>query len=454
VVVAPAGWGKTTLLSAWAHDPARADRVAWLSIDEADDEPVRFWTYLLSAVDGIAPELTTEALAALRAPGLDPIGTAVEAVLNAAVVSPGRHVVILDDYHLVRDPAIHESVEYLLAYLPPALHLVIAARTDPSLPLARMRARGVMTELRIDDLRCTTDESLALIAGVADIGPQTALLVADSTEGWPAGLQLAALTLRGAADPATAAARIGGGERHLLDYFSSEVLTELDAEQRDLLVRTSVLEQLSGPLCDSVLRRSGSSLVLEALARADLFVTPLDGQWYRCHRLFRNVLRREMGDAEPDSAPALLVRAADWFLAHGQVEEAVEHRVAAGDESGALALLRGRTRWFLDRGAMGTMLRLGTLLSGVDRDPQLCLDLALAAGLSGQPDRSAQWLAGPNPTSRPIRPRFPAGARCGPTRTSSGRSTAPPAMSRPPWCTPVAPSRWRPTRPGGVTSSP
>lgn len=254
-----------------------------------------------------------------------------------------------------------------------------------------------MTELRIDDLRCTTDESLALIAGVADVGAPTALVVADRTEGWPAGLQLAALTLRGAADPGAAAARIGGGERHLLDYFSAEVLTELDAEQRDLLVRTSVLERLSGPLCDAVLRRSGSSLVLAALARADLFVTPLDRGWYRCHRLFRDVLRRELGDAEPDSAPDLLNRAADWFLAQGQVEEAVEHRVAAGDESGALSLLRGRARWFLDRGAMGTMLRLSAHLPGVERDPLLCLHLALAAGLSGRPGRSAQWLAAAEP---------------------------------------------------------
>lgn len=397
VVVAPAGWGKTTLLSAWAHQPDQVGRVAWLSIDEADDEPVRFWTYLLTAVHGIAPELTTDALATLRGQGLDPIGIAVEAVLNAAVASPNRYVLILDDYHLLRDPVIHEGVEFLLAYLPPALHLIIAARIDPSLPLARMRARGVLTEIRIDDLRCTTDESVALVTGVADVAAPTALVVADSTEGWPAGLQLAALTLRGAADPAATAARIGGGERHLLDYFSAEVLTELDAEQRDLLVRTSVLERLSGPLCDAVLHRSGSSVVLESLARADLFVTPVDAQWYRCHRLFRDVLRREMGDVEMDSAAELLGRAADWFLAQGRVEEAVEHRVAAGDLPGALALLRGRTRWFLDRGAMGTMLRLSAHLPGVDRDPRLCLDLALAAGLSGRPDLSAQWLASAEP---------------------------------------------------------
>jgi len=393
VVVAPAGWGKTTLLSAWAHDPARIDRVAWLSIDEADDEPVRFWTYLLSALDGIAPDLTTDALNYLRAPGLDSIGIAVEALLNAATASPDAYVLVLDDYHLLRDPAIHESVEFLLAYLPPTLHLVISARADPTLPLARMRARGVLTELRLEDLRCTTDEGVALIAGVVEVATDTARLVAERTEGWPAGLQLAALTLRSAADPVAAAARISGGDRHLLDYFSTEVLAGLDADQRDLLVRASVLERISGPLCDAVLQRTGSSALLEALARADLFLAPLGAQWYRCHQLFRDVLRRELADLASDPTSVLLGRAADWFLAQGQIEEAIEHRFAAGDLSGALALLRSHTRWFLDRGAMGTMLRLGADLPGAGSDPHLCLDLALAAGLSGQPGRSVEWLA-------------------------------------------------------------
>ncbi len=216
VVVAPAGWGKTTLLSAWAHDPVRANRVAWLSIDEADDEPVRFWTYLLSAVAAVAPELTTDALSALRAPGLDPVSIAVEALLNAATTwdaantHQDAYVLVLDDYHLLRDPGIHESVEFLLAYLPAALHLVIATRADPDLSLPRMRARGVLAEVRVDQLRCTPDEAVAVIAGVAEVSPAAARSVAERTEGWPAGLQLAALTLRASPDPRAAAARISG----------------------------------------------------------------------------------------------------------------------------------------------------------------------------------------------------------------------------------------------------
>ncbi|MEV6492924.1 LuxR C-terminal-related transcriptional regulator [Actinoplanes sp. NPDC051633] len=397
VVVAPAGWGKTTLLSAWAADPARSRWVAWLSIDESDDEPVRFWTYLLSALERVAPELAADALSALRAPGLDPISLAVDALLNAATAAPGGYVLVLDDYHLLRDPAIQESVEFLLSYLPPALRLIIAARADPPLPLARMRARGVLAEIRVDALRCTTDEGVDLISGVVEVGGQTARVAAERTEGWPAGLQLAALTLRGAADPAAAAGRLSGGERHLLDYFSSEVLPGIDAGRRDLLVRASVLERLSGPLCDAVLQRDDSAALLESLARADLFITPLDEQWFRCHRLFRDVLRRELADSAPGARAELLGRAADWFLAQGQVEQAVEHRIAAGDAAGARELLRSRTRWFMDRGAMGALLRLGDGLPGAEADPLLCLDLALAAAVSGRAGRAIEWLTRAEP---------------------------------------------------------
>jgi LuxR family maltose regulon positive regulatory protein len=392
LVTAPAGWGKTTLLSAWAADPARSHQVAWLSIDESDDEPVRFWTYLLSALEMVAPGLTTDALSALRAPGLDPISLVVEALLNAATPAPDGYVLVLDDYHLLRDPVIQESMEFLLSYLPPTLHLIIAARADPPLPLARMRARGVLAEIRADNLRCTTDEAVALISGVTDIAADTARVAAERTEGWAAGLQLAALTLRGATDPAAAAERVSGGQHHLLDYFTTEVLSGLDPGRRDLLVRASVLERLSGPLCDVVLQRTGSSALLEALAREDMFISPLDEQWFRCHRLFRDVLRRELAESVPDPAPGLLGRAADWFLAQGQVEQAVEHRIAAGDDPGARALLRSHTRWFMDHGAMGAMLRLGDGLAGVESDAHLCLDLALAAGLSGQAGRAVDWL--------------------------------------------------------------
>ncbi len=205
-------------------------------------------------------------------------------------------------------------------------------------------------------------------------------------------MQLAALALRGTGDPAAAVATIRGDERHILDYFDAEVLTGLDEEQRDLLVRCSVLERLSGPLCDAVRATTGSAAVLDRLDRADLFVTSVGDRWYRCHRLFRDVLRRELDARDPDAASELLGRAADWFLAQGRIEEAVAHRMAGGDDAGALDLLRAHGRWFLDHGAMAVLLRLGERLVAATPDPYLCLTLAFAAGLSGQSEQARGWL--------------------------------------------------------------
>ncbi len=396
-VVAPAGWGKTTLLAAWAHDPAEQRPVGWLSIDGADDEPVRFWTYALAALAAVAPDVTSGASAALGAPGLDPVGVALGALLNALTSCDEQYVLVLDDYHLLTDPAIHESVEFLLAYLPPALHLVIATRADPPLPLARMRARGTLTEIRVGDLRCTPDEGAALVAAVGEIAVEATGGLVERTEGWPAGLQLAALALRGAADPVASAATIRGDERHILDYFAAEVLDALEADQRALLVRCSVLERLTGPLCDAVLGTTGSAAVLDRLDRADLFVTPVGDRWYRCHRLFRDVLRVELDATAPDAAAALLGRAADWFLDQGNVEQAVEHRMAAGDAAGAARLLRENIRWFFDHGAMAALLRMGEGVAAGVQDAHLYLMLAFAAGLSGQAGRSVEWLTAAEP---------------------------------------------------------
>ena len=234
-VVAPAGWGKTTLLAAWARYPDRHRPVGWFSIDETDDEPVRFWTYALSALDTVAPQVTRDALAALGAPRFDPLDVALVALLNALTGTTDPCVLVLDDYHLLIDPEIHESVEFLLAYLPPTLHLVISARADPQLPL-RMRARGTLTEVRVGDLRCTPAEGAELVAAVTDARIDTDGLV-ERTEGWPAGLGLAALAVGRAADPVVAAVAIRGDDRHILDYFSTEVMAGLGADQRDLLVR-------------------------------------------------------------------------------------------------------------------------------------------------------------------------------------------------------------------------
>ena len=298
VVVAPAGWGKTTLLAEWARRTRDRQPVAWLTLDETDDEPQRFWTYVVTALMTATRGVGDAALVALRVPGIDPIDVALPALLNDLSGIDAKQTLILDDYHLLTDARIHEGVEYLLSYLPPSLRLVIAGRLDPPLPLARMRARGELTEIRAADLRFSPAEATGLVSAVSQVyaGPDMVDPLVNRTEGWAVGLKLAALTIRGAPDPAARAAEVRGDDRHIIDFLTSEVLDRLPTDRRDFLVRTAVLDRLCGSLCDAVLDRAASSAVLEALERADLFVVPLDvhREWYRYHRLFRDVLRREL----------------------------------------------------------------------------------------------------------------------------------------------------------------
>jgi LuxR family transcriptional regulator, maltose regulon positive regulatory protein len=393
VVVAPAGWGKTTLLAEWARRTRDRQPVAWLSLDESDDEPQRFWTYLVTALQTATPGLGDAALVALRVPGIDPIDVALPALLNELSGSNAEQTLILDDYHMLTDARIHEGVEYLLSYLPPSLRLVIAGRFDPPLPLARMRARGELIEIRATDLRFSPAEAAGLVSAVSqvDAGPDVVDPLVDRTEGWAVGLKLAALTIRGTADPAARAAEVRGDERHIIDFLTSEVLDQLPTDRRDFLVRTAALDRLCGSLCDAVLDRAGSSAVLEALERADLFVIPLDvhREWYRYHRLFRDVLRRELEATAPEDVAGLLRRAADWYLAAGQTDEAVRLWIAAGDRQQAAQVLLAAEDDFLEQGMAATFLRLGDQLgeATIRSDPQLAVSMAGAAGQSGQPDR-------------------------------------------------------------------
>jgi LuxR family maltose regulon positive regulatory protein len=367
LVAAPAGWGKTSLLSRWAADPGPDVGVAWVSLDEDDDEPVRFWRYVLTSLHA-AGVIGPAALEAVVAPATDPVELALPMLLNQLTAATGRHVLVLDDYHLLTDPRIHEGLEYLLGYLPPALRLVVAGRADPPLPLARLRARGELTELRADDLRFTPDEAADLVARVS--GGRLDGAAWRRTEGWAAGLQLVGLALRGGSGAAA-------GDRHVLDYLASEVLPSLDPAQRDLLVATAPLERLSGALCDAALGTTGSAGILDALDRADLFVTAMDTdrEWYRCHPLLRDALLRE----SPGSAVAVLRGAAGWFAEQGRLDDAVHHLLLAGDPGAAARLLQEGSTWFLDRGLATTFVRLGERLPEECVSPQLGFTLAYAA---------------------------------------------------------------------------
>ncbi|GAA2728154.1 helix-turn-helix transcriptional regulator [Cellulomonas aerilata] len=391
-VVAPAGWGKTRLMAQWAVRAQARAAVAWLTLDAGDDDPHRFWSYLVTSVRE-ATGLGGRALEMLSAPGVDPLAAAVPLLLDDLSGRRLPLVVVLDDYHVLTNPRVHEGVELLLSYLPPTVQLVVGGRADPPLPLARLRARGELAEVRVDDLRFTVTESAAVLEAASGVHLPAAELesLCRRTEGWAASLRLVALTLVSSQDPVAAAGRFGGDDRHVVDYLSDEVLEGLSCSDRRFLVRSSVLEQLSGALCDTVLGQDDSATLLDDLDRRGLFLQPLDHrrQWYRCHGLFRDVLRRELDRSAPAMVRELQGRAADWFADRDEIEQAVRYRLAAGDLRAATGLLLAHESWFFERGAAGTYLELGerALARGAPLDAQVLLMLAYASALCGRSDR-------------------------------------------------------------------
>ena len=341
LVCAPAGFGKTTLLSQWLA-PIDDAAVAWVSLDERDNDPARFWEYVIVAVQratGSAVGAVT--LEMLRPP--EPPEVMLAPLLNDLESTPGRLLVVLDDYHLIEAAGIHQGLGYLVDHLPPHVHVVVSTRADPPLPLARLRARGMLVEVRAAHLRFTREEaeqyladSIGLTLPAADVATLT-----DRTEGWAAALQLAGLTLQDRDDPSAIVARFAGDDRFIVDYLADEVLARQSDAVRDFLLETSILERLYGPLCDAVTGRSGSAARLVELERAGLFLLPLDDrrQWWRYHHLFADVLRAHLTERDPDRVPELHRRAAVWFQQNGEVGTSVHHALAAGDYGLAAELM-------------------------------------------------------------------------------------------------------------------
>src|SRR5438045_2785565 len=292
LIAAPAGFGKTTLISQWV---ASCDRqVAWLSLDEGDSDPTRFLTYLVAALRTIAPTLGEGVLGALQSPQPPPPEAMLTALLNDLTTISDHLVLVLDDYHVLDAKAVDHALTYLVEHLPPQMHLVIATREDPQLPLARLRARGQWTELRAVDLRFSTSEAAAFLNQVMGLSLSAADIAAleDHTEGWIAGLQLAALSMQGHQDVAGFIRAFAGDHRYIVDYLVEEVLQRQPEPVRSFLLQTAILDRLSGPLCDAVTGQEEGSARLEALVRGNFFVVPLDDKrrWYRYHHLFADVL--------------------------------------------------------------------------------------------------------------------------------------------------------------------
>jgi len=381
LVCAPAGSGKTALLADWARGGGRP--VAWLGLDGGDNDPARFWRYAVAALDRARPGL------AGRVGPLPPrsFEGLVTALINELAADPGPDEVllVLDDYHLVDSGPVHESVAFLLENLPPGVRVVVSGRADPPLPLARLRARGQLAELRAADLRFTPEEAAALLGETAGPGlPGTAVaaLVAR-TEGWAAGLQLAGLSLRGHADPAGFVAAFSGSHRFVLDYLADEVLDSQPGQVRAFLLETSVLERLSGELCDAVTGRAVSQAMLADVERAGLFLVPLDEVrgWWRYHRLFADLLRARLQAEQPGRVPALHRAAAAWCEEHDLADDAVRHALAAGEAAWAARLVERHVEELLGRSEGVTLRRwLSALPAESVRDrPRLCLAQAYGA---------------------------------------------------------------------------
>jgi LuxR family transcriptional regulator, maltose regulon positive regulatory protein len=340
LVCAPAGFGKTSLLGDWARRSQRP--VAWLSLDVGDSDPARFWRYVAAALDELRPGVG-QRVDALFQGGQPPLEAVVTVLINQLVTEPEQVVLVLDDYQLVEAPLVDESLAWLLERLPSQLRLVLASRADPPLPLARLRAAGQLVELREDDLRFTREETAALLrmAVEADLSEAAVAALGDRTEGWAAGLQLAALSLQGQADTSAFVEGFSGSHRYVLDYLTEEVLDGQPEPLRTFLLETSILERLSGPLCDAVTGRSDSQQLLEQAERAHLFLVPLDEErgWWRYHQLFADLLQVRLQQEQPDRVAELHRAAATWHQDHGLPDEAIGHALAAGDATWAARLI-------------------------------------------------------------------------------------------------------------------
>ena len=357
LVVAPAGWGKSTLVAEWlTHDGIAA---GWVSLDGGDNDPMRFWRYLLLAADQAGSAAGAAALRRLDAAGSDVLRDVLPAFVNALVSADAPLVLVLDDYHLVTSARVHASVATLLDRSPPQLHLILITRADPALPLSRLRVRGDLAELRAEDLRFSAAEALEFFSD--RLGPQLSerdvLRVLARTEGWAAGLQLAALQLHGRADPVAFIERFTGADWHIVNYLGEEVLASQRPGVREFLLVTSVLNRMCAPLCDALTGRADGAELIGEIYRANLFLIPLDDErrWFRYHHLFGGLLRHELALTSPERPSVLHRRAAQWYEEHNDATEAIGHAIASGDDALSSRLVAAHWLRTLNLGELETV---------------------------------------------------------------------------------------------------
>lgn len=411
LVSAPPGFGKTTLLSDWAR--RSASQVAWLTLDERDNDLARFLTYLIAALRTISEDAGQIAWEMLQVRGQAAHEAILTSLINEVaetVAGDSRpQILILDDYQLIRARPIHEAVSFLLDFLPSQLHLVIASRMDPELALGRLRVSGQLAEVRAADLRFTEVEIVAFFQEAMDLqlSPGDIASLQARTEGWVAGLQVAALSMRDRNDISRFIQAFSGSNRYILEYLAEEVLARQPQRIQRFLLQTAILDRLTGSLCDAVMEEirgsggeqepgAGSQAVLERLEAANLFIAPLDDdrRWYRYHPLFAGFLRGHLRATQPDLVPLLHRRAADWLEKNDQPAEAVDHALAAGDDQDAVRLVESAAKQMVMRGEWRTLQGwLDALPEEQVRDrPKLALTQAWAYLFSSPPDETEAWL--------------------------------------------------------------
>ena len=409
LISAPAGFGKTTLVSEWVHhlqSQASKDNhneccIAWLSLDEGDNDPARFLSYLISAlmqVEAIEPARREGLLGVLQTPQPPAIQVILTTVINQMTAVPGRIILVLDDYHLIDSSQVDAALTFLLERLPQQMHLLIATREDPQLPLPRLRVRGQLTELRAADLRFTLAEAaefLNEVMGLA-LSEEDIAALEKRTEGWIAGLQLAAISMQGFQDHAGFIQSFTGGHRLVLDFLIEEVLEQQPESVQTFLLKTSILNQLTGSLCDTLTDQNNGQSTLEMLDRANLFLIPLDNErrWYRYHHLFADLLHQRLRQTQPDWIERLHHRASEWYKRNGFIDEAIDHALRAEDFERATYLLEEHIDEIWQRGEQIRLRRWQAALPAelLYSKPRLCILHAWFLLIGGQLDAAEQSL--------------------------------------------------------------
>jgi LuxR family transcriptional regulator, maltose regulon positive regulatory protein len=360
LIAAPAGYGKTTLLAQWCSLSVTGRSFAWVSLGQEDNDPTALWRLVVHALHRACPAVDAKNLWRPLEGGLpDVTGMFLPTLINALAALPEPVTVVLDDYHLISEPACHDQLEFLLLHLPPQAQLAISSRADPPLPVARLRARGDLTEIGMAELRLAPEEATAVIQELSGVqlGHDELHILAERTEGWPAGVCLAALSLRGRADPGDFVRKFTGSHRYVGDFLAGEVINRQPAHTRQFLLHTAVLRRFNASLCTAVSGAANAQEILEDLTARNLFVVLLDDrrEWFRYHHLFAEALQSALARTEPAVVPTLHQRASAWHRRWGSAEEAIEHALAAGDVDTAVSLIAEHWYACIDAGRIATV---------------------------------------------------------------------------------------------------